>query len=330
MMSKHDPYLSVVAPCFNEAEGLNEFHSRVSSICKRVGVLHEIVLVNDGSRDDTWEVMRRLAVEDPAVVVVNLARNHGHQLALTAGLSLCRGERILILDADLQDPPELLPEMMQLMNDGADVVYGQRRRREGETFFKLATASLFYRIISRLSEVEIPRDTGDFRLVSRRTLDRLMAMPEQHRFIRGMISWIGGKQVPLLYDRAPRAVGETKYPVQKMIRFAIDAVTGFSTRPLKLASSLGLAVSAFGFLTFLYAIAGWLGGSTIAGWASVMASVGLIGGVQLMVLGVMGEYLGRMYDQCKGRPLFLIDEVIGTSVGTHAENVNLARLSDAA
>jgi dolichol-phosphate mannosyltransferase len=315
MSSAPRPYLSVVAPCFNEADGLPAFHARVASVCKKLGVAYEVVLVNDGSADETWSVMCRLAEVDPTVVAVNLSRNYGHQLALTAGLSMCRGERILILDADLQDPPELLLDMMRLMDQGADVVYGKRRRRAGETVVKRATASLFYRLINQLSEVAIPRDTGDFRLMSRRVLERFLAMPERHRFIRGMISWIGGRQVPLLYDRDARHAGESNYPLRKMLRFAVDGVTSFSSRPLKVATVLGLAVAAVGFFMFVYAIIGWLGGGTVTGWTSLMASIGLIGGIQLVVLGIIGEYLGRLYDQSKGRPLFFIDAVVGASSG---------------
>jgi glycosyltransferase involved in cell wall biosynthesis len=304
------PYLSVVAPCYNEEESLPEFYRRVSEVCRAQGVPYEVVLINDGSRDRTWPMLREVAGQDPRVVAVNLMRNHGHQLALTAGLSVCRGERILIIDADLQDPPELLPDMMRLMDDGADVVYGQRRRRDGETAFKRATASLFYRLISSLSEVEIPRDTGDFRLLSRKVLGVFLGMPERHRFIRGMMSWIGGRQVPLPYDRDARFAGETKYPLRKMLKLAWDAVTGFSIRPLQLATKLGVAVSGAAFLMIVYSLCGWLAGHAVDGWTSLMAAVGLLGGIQLLVLGVLGEYLGRMYEQSQGRPLFMVREIL--------------------
>ena len=205
-----DRALSVVAPCFNEEAVLPEFLQRVGAVLDRVGGTAEIVLVDDGSRDGTWPAMVKAAAHDRRIVAVRLMRNHGHQLALTAGLSVCRGERILIIDADLQDPPELLPAMMTLMDQGADVVYGQRRAREGEGLFKRATAAAFYRLIGRMTDVEIPLDAGDFRLVTRRVLDILLAMPERHRFIRGMVAWIGGRQVPIAYDRQPRAAGESK------------------------------------------------------------------------------------------------------------------------
>jgi len=226
--------LSIVVPCFNEEACLPTLHERLTAAARgAAGDDYEIVLVNDGSRDSTWPIMRRLADEDPHVVGVNLSRNHGHQLALTAGLDLCRGEVILIIDADLQDPPELLPQMLETMRrDGADVVYGVRRSRAGETPFKRATAHGFYRLLSRATEVDIPLDAGDFRLMSRRALDALLAMPEQARFIRGMVAWIGFKQAPFTYDRDRRFAGETKYPLRKMIRFAFDALTGFSSAPL--------------------------------------------------------------------------------------------------
>src|SRR5437899_5866486 len=211
------PALSVVAPCFNEEGVLPEFVRRVGVVLDGLGITAEIVLVDDGSRDATWQVMTDAAAKDSRIVAVRLMRNHGHQLALTAGLSICRGERILIIDADLQDPPELLPEMMKLMDQmGADVVYGRRRQREGDSLFKRATAAAFYRLIGRMTDVEIPLDAGDFRLITRRVLDLLIAMPERHRFIRGMVAWIGGKQVPLVYDRKARVAGASKYPLAKM------------------------------------------------------------------------------------------------------------------
>ena len=234
--------LSIVIPCYNEQECLAALHERLAKAAKAaVGGDYELVLVNDGSRDRTWEMMRELAAKDPRLVAVNLSRNHGHQLALTAGLDLCRGDTILIIDADLQDPPELLSDMMLTMaREQADVVYGVRTHRAGETPFKRATAHAFYRMLARATEVDIPLDAGDFRLMSRRALDALLAMPEQARFIRGMVAWIGFRQVPFAYKRDERFAGTTKYPVRKMIRFAIDALTGFSSAPLKLASHAGL------------------------------------------------------------------------------------------
>ena len=306
------PQLSVVVPCHNEAGGLTELIRRLEAVCR--GVIggdrsYEIVLVDDGSRDATWQQMRQLMPDHPAIVAVKLSRNHGHQLALTAGLTVCRGERILIIDADLQDPPELLPEMMRLMDDGADVVYGQRRQRVGEGPLKKLTAAGFYRLIEKLSDVPIPRDTGDFRLLSRRALDVLLAMPERHRFIRGMVSWIGFRQQPVLYDRAARYADATSYNYRKMIQFALDAITGFSVKPLQLASIAGFLFAVVAVAVFLYAVVGWLTGATVEGWTSLIAVVAALGSVQLFVLGIIGEYLGRLYVQSQGRPLFVIEQI---------------------
>ena len=311
MNDVRQPALSVVAPCFNEEGVLPEFLRRLGVVLDGLGGPSEIVLVDDGSRDGTWPILTAAAAADRRVVAVRLMRNHGHQLALTAGLSVCRGERILIIDADLQDPPELLPEMMTLMDQGADVVYGQRRQREGETLFKRATAAIFYRLIGRMTDVDIPYDAGDFRLITRRVLDVLLAMPERHRFIRGMVAWIGGRQVPLAYDRKPRAAGETKYPVGKMMRFAVDAITAFSVVPLMASMTIGWIMAAVGFAFFIYSIVGWLLGAALPGWTSLMAALGLLGGMQFLMLGIIGAYLGRLYDQSKGRPLFMIREIVG-------------------
>jgi len=305
--------LSVVVPCFNEQACLAALHERLTAAARRaVGEDYEIVLVNDGSRDSSWPLMQQLAAADPHLVAVNLSRNHGHQLALTAGLDLCRGDIILIIDADLQDPPELLPEMLEAMRaQKADVVYGVRRSRSGETAFKRATAHGFYRLLSRATEVDIPLDAGDFRLMSRRALDALLAMPEQARFIRGMVAWIGFRQVPFAYHRQERFAGETKYPLKKMMRFALDALTGFSSAPLKLASHAGLWLSFGSALLVLYIAFAWLSGRSIPGWTSLMLVVVVLGAIQMFVLALMGEYIGRLYNEAKRRPLYIVQEVAG-------------------
>jgi len=319
--------LSVVVPCFNEQENIHALHERLSKACRdAAGESYEIALVNDGSSDRTFELICGLADKDPNVVGVNLSRNHGHQLALSAGLSVCRGARILIIDADLQDPPELLPKMMTAMDHGADVVYGKRTSRLGETAFKRATATLFYRLLTRLTDTTLPVDTGDFRLMSRRALDVLLSMPEQHRFIRGMVSWIGFLQVPVEYERSERYAGETKYTLGKMIRFALDAITGFSTVPLKLATWLGVAMGGLGLCFLIWTIVEWSSGDTIRGWTSMMSIVLILGSVQLLVLGIIGEYLGRLYMQAKGRPLFVISEVVRGVRSTPASDI--ARLTN--
>lgn len=313
-MTSPVPELSVVAPCYNESVGLPEFYRRVSEACVATGLTYEIVFINDGSKDSTWDVLTALSLADPHIIAVDLSRNHGHQLALSAGLLVCRGSRVLIIDADLQDPPELLPQMLELMNSGADVVYGQRRHRAGEGFFKLKTATLFYRFINALTERPIPVDTGDFRLISRRALNVLIDMPERHRFIRGMVSWIGFKQVPLLYDRDARFAGETSYPFRKMFRLALDAVTAFSIKPLQIASWIGLFTGFGAVIILLYALYGFLFANAVPGWTSVLAAVSLLSSVQLFVLGIMGEYIGRLYEQSKGRPLFIIRDILRAPV----------------
>ena len=305
------PALSVVVPCFNEESGLASLCERVWAICKKVTAdSFELVLVNDGSTDSSLAVMQGLSTLYPDIVIVNLSRNYGHQIALTAGLSLCHGARVLILDADLQDPPELLESMMQKMDkEKADVVYGQRLSRCGETMFKRASACLFYRFFNKLADTSTPADTGDFRLMSRRAVDILNAMPEQSRFLRGMVGWIGLKQVAFPYERQPRHAGVTKYPLRKMIRFALDAVTSFSVVPMRLASYTGAAFGLFGLLLLAYVLRAWLAGETVQGWTSLMVVVLVIGSVQLVCLGVFGEYLGRLYMESKRRPLFIVESI---------------------
>ena len=304
--------LSIVAPCFNEADSLPEFYRRVREVCCSTPCKsYEIVLVDDGSRDATWTIMSGMARSDPNVVAIKLSRNHGHQLALTAGLQYCRGERVLIIDADLQDPPELLPAMLKLMDESrAEVVYGKRRLRAGETRLKIFTAAKFYRLLQRLTDVPIPEDSGDFRLMSRRAVDVLNDMPEHYRFIRGMVSWIGMKQLPFVYDRSERFAGETKYPISKMIRFAIDAITGFSIVPLRVASFLGVSVGLIGLLLLTYTLGSWAFGRVVEGWTSLSSIFLIVSSAQLLVLGCIGEYLGRLYVESKHRPLFVVEDTV--------------------
>lgn len=307
--------LSIVVPCYNEEACLPALHERLCAAARAVfGDDYEILLVNDGSKDRSWAIMSALAQADPHLVAVNLSRNHGHQLALTAGLDLARADVILVIDADLQDPPELLGAMVETMrSEGADVVYGVRKSRAGETAFKRATAHGFYRLLANATDVDIPLDAGDFRLMSRRALDILLAMPEQARFIRGMVAWIGFKQVPILYNRDERFAGESKYPLSKMVRFALDALTSFSSAPLKLASHAGLALSAGSVLIVLYILYAWIAGRNIQGWTSLMLVVVVLGAVQMFVLALMGEYIGRLYNESKRRPLYIVQEIAGAS-----------------
>ncbi|WP_109578378.1 glycosyltransferase family 2 protein [Aminobacter sp. AP02] len=303
--------LSVVVPCYNEIDSIDELYKRVSDACqKQVGSAYEIVLVNDGSTDATRNAIVEMAANDPHVVGVDLARNYGHQIALSAGLEFCVGNRILILDADLQDPPELLAALMAKMDEGFDVVYGQRQGREGESWFKLATASLFYRLLRKMVEIDIAADAGDFRLMNRRALDHLNAMPERYRFIRGMVSWIGLRQTAFSYQRQRRFAGATHYPLRKMVMLAVDAMTSFSVAPLRFASHLGMAFGVLGLMALGYTIFSWAAGSVLPGWTSLAAIILILGSVQLLVLGIFGEYLGRMYMEAKRRPLYIVNEII--------------------
>jgi dolichol-phosphate mannosyltransferase len=302
--------LSVVIPCYNEAAVLPELHRRVSAVCRETLLDYELVLVNDGSADETWPILVSLSANDPNVVCVNLSRNHGHQLALTAGLALCRGKRIFILDADLQDPPELLPEMMAAIDQGADVAYGQREQRDGETAFKRATAYLFYRLMNLIADQQIPEDTGDFRLITRRVLHVFSAMPESHRFIRGMITWAGFKQVGIRYRRVSRVAGETKYTLRRMAGFALDAITSFSVKPLRLALYAGLSLCLVSVSMFLVSLWAYLAHDTVRGWTSLASIILLFFAAQFLFLGLIGEYLGRLFIESKRRPLFVIDAVV--------------------
>jgi len=306
-----ETYLSFLLPCYNEARVWPETYRRVKAVAESLGRPYEIIVVNDGSRDETLELLLACAHNDPTMVVVDLSRNHGHQLALLAGLRYCTGERVLIMDADLQDPPELLPEMLKLMDEGADVVYAQRRSRPGDESWKRAACSVFYRLLSCLSDVPVPTDTGDFRLISRRVVDLILQMPEQHPFLRGMVSWVGFRQVPFLYDRDKRFAGETKYPLGRLVRLAVDGLVASSTRPLALASYMGMFFTVLSFLLIVYALYSWaFVGKTPQGWTSLMIVVTVLGSLQLIVLGIIGQYLARIYEQVRGRPLFIVRQVV--------------------
>jgi polyisoprenyl-phosphate glycosyltransferase len=329
----HEPQLrtklSVVIPCYNEEAVIHELYRRVTQACRsQVGDRYELVLVNDGSFDETWAMLQELAHNDDRIVAVDLSRNHGHQLALSAGLSLARGERILVIDADLQDPPELLPEMMRLMEGGADVVYGQRVERDGETWFKRVSARVFYRLLLRMTDVGIPPDTGDFRLMRRPVLEALLAMPEQQRFIRGMVAWIGFRQVPLEYRRDRRFAGETKYPLRKMLTFAIDAITGFSIAPLRISFYVACFFLLFALVTIIYVLISWLYLGPVPGWTSIFLTVLILSSVQLFSLAVIGEYLGRVFMQTKQRPLFIVREIVSAPPANEQHSNKVAELID--
>ncbi|MBI1289691.1 glycosyltransferase [bacterium] len=304
------PFVSVVVPCYNEQESLPALHERLSRVLAESTDRYEIILANDGSRDRTLEIMRSLVEQDPHVRAVDLSRNFGHQVCLTAGLDHARGEVIMMIDADLQDPPELLPQMIEKWRAGADVVFAVREKRQGESWFKLLTAAAFYRLLRWSTKIDIPLDTGDFRLIDRRALRAVLELRERNRFLRGLFTWVGFHQEPIYYTREARFAGETKYPLQKMIRFAMDGITSFSALPLHLSFWVGLTAAAIAFLYSLRVLyQGWTGG-TVPGWASNTISVLFLGGVQLVMIGVLGEYISRIFDEVKGRPLYLVREVI--------------------
>jgi len=301
-------YLSVVVPCFNEDEAIPLLVERLAQAIEPWADRAEIILVDDGSNDETWAAMEAASAKVPQLRGLRLSANRGHQVALTAGLEAARGERIFMLDADLQDPPEILPDMMAMMDRSYDVVYGRRAERKGETLFKKLTAYLFYRFLNRLSDVPIPSDTGDFRLVSRRSLDAVLGMPERSRFIRGMFAWAGFHQVGLEYVREARVAGVTKYPFRAMLRFATDALTGFSTKPLKIATRLSFLSLVVTVLLGVYVFGSLILYNTAPGWASVVLAISFFSGIQLLTLGILGEYVGRLYMESKQRPLYFLSQ----------------------
>lgn len=305
--------LSVVVPCHNEAEVLPLLLPRLKAACRHAvaASAFEIILVNDGSGDDTWGQIAMAATTDPSVIGVNLARRYGQQIALSAGLSLARGARVLIIDADLQDPPELLDEMMRLMDQGADVVYGQRRKRLGESLFKQLSARVFYCLMRWIGDFALPEEAGDFRLINRRVWGLLQQMPERQRYLRGMIAWIGLKQVPVPYDRTPRAGGETHYPLHRMLHFAMDGITSFSVAPLRFSLWISLGCGALAALLLVYVALSWLFFGTARGWTSLASMMLVFFGLQFFCIGMIGEYVGRIFLESKQRPLFVIDRVVG-------------------
>jgi glycosyltransferase involved in cell wall biosynthesis len=308
--SSDTPEISVVLPVYNEESGLPETYRRVKAVLAGTGMTHEIIFVNDGSRDGSWQRILDLANADRTVKAVSLSRNFGHQITITAGIDISSGATVVVMDSDLQDPPELIPTLYAKYREGFDVVYAQRRKRDGETWFKRVTATAFYRLIRRMSTIEIPLDTGDFRLMSRRVVEDLKRLQEQSRFVRGLVTWVGYNQTPVFYDRDRRYGGETKYPLSKMIKFALDGITGFSSQPLRLASHAGLffALASMALMVALtiYRFAG--GSGLIPGWTSLAVAVLFLGGLQLLAIGILGEYIGRIYEESKRRPLYLVRE----------------------
>ncbi|TGK04788.1 glycosyltransferase [Leptospira semungkisensis] len=316
-MPSKPPLLSVVIPVYNEEKTIPELVKRLHVLIRILKEKNgfskediEILFVNDGSRDSTFDVLKKYCESEPGFFLLNLSRNYGHQLAITAGIDTARGGAVAVMDGDLQDPPEFVADLYSKMDEGFDVVYARRRKREGESLFKLITAHVFYRILKKLTRFEIPIDTGDFRIMSRRVTDVLVSMREEHRYIRGLIAWIGFKQTGLEYDRDERFHGETKFSVSKMLGFALDGITSFSSAPLKFSSYLGFTSAFFGALYTIYILYLKLfTHDTIQGWTSVMIVALVLGGVQLIALGMIGEYLSRVNDQSKNRPLYVIEKI---------------------
>lgn len=306
------PVISVVAPAFDEAPTLPEFARQMTSVLDELGDPWELILVDDGSGDETRAVIHDLHQRDPRIKALSFSKNFGHQAAITAGLDYARGDAVVVIDADLQDPPQVVPELVARWREGYQVVYATRSVRKGESRFKKLTAAAFYRLMRRIANVDIPVDTGDFRLLDRRAADAMRGMREQHRYVRGLAAWIGFRSIAVPYERAPRHAGETKYPLKKMIRFAVDGITNFSYLPLQLATYAGFLVAGVSLVGILTAIALRLfWGHALTGQATTLVSVLFFGGIQLIFLGIIGEYLGRIYDEVKRRPLYIVDEALG-------------------
>lgn len=306
------PLYSIVAPVYNEEETVPHFYERVIAVMEGLAEPFELVLINDGSTDGSYRALRALHERDVRVRVIDFSRNFGHQIAISAGLDHARGQAVVIIDSDLQDPPEVIPQLIARWKEGAEVVYAQRARRIGETRFKLLTASVFYRVIRRLTAVNIPHNTGDFRLLDRTVVDTLVTMREHHRFMRGMSAWVGFRQEAVVYDRKERFAGTTKYPFRKMLRFSIDAITSFSHVPLQLATSFGFFLAGMSLAGIVIAIILRIATHAIIGQASTLILVLFMGGIQLIFLGVIGEYLARIYDEVRARPLYVIREELNS------------------
>ncbi len=306
--------ISVIIPCYNEEEVIRETYNRLTAVMKSIEekYCYELIFINDGSKDKTIDILRDLSTQHSYVKVISFSRNFGHQIAVTAGIDQANGDAVILIDADLQDPPELILDFLQKWEEGYQVVYAVRRRREGETWFKKITAGLFYRTLKSIVDVDIPLDTGDFRLMSYEVVEVLKSIKERHRFIRGLVSWVGFKQIGIEYDRDKRFAGKTKYPLKKMIKFSIDAITSFSFVPLRVASFLGFFSAFLGLIGILFSLYLKLAtDATIQGWTSLMLVVLFLGGMQLLILGIIGEYLGRIYDETRKRPLYVIAEKLG-------------------
>ncbi len=312
MAETDTPRLSIVIPLYNEELVLDEMHDRIAGVLDKLNIKSEVILVNDGSTDRTCDLAKKICGSDARFKLISFSRNFGHQIAITAGMEKTRGRAVVFIDADLQDPPELIPDMIKRWEEGFQVVYGVRKERKGESLFKRVTAALFYRVLRLMTSADIPVDTGDFRLLDRKVVGQLMNMRERSRFLRGMVSWVGFKQCKLEYVREKRFAGQTKYPLKKMLTFAIDGMLSFSRVPLRLSTLLGFICACFSFIFILYGfvIKYFFQAYAIPGWASIFIASLFLGGVQLICLGILGEYIGRIYEEVKKRPLYIIDEEV--------------------
>lgn len=305
--------ISFVIPMYYEEKVVEECYKRVKNVLNELSQYnHEIIVVNDGSTDETLPLLEKIAQKDKALKIISFSRNFGHQAAVTAGLKYVTGDAIVIIDADLQDPPELIKDMIKLWEDGNEVIYGKRKTRKGESAFKLFTAKMFYKTLNALSDVEIPKDTGDFRLVDRKVVDTINQMPEHNKFLRGLFSWVGYKQKAFEYERQERFAGKTKYPLKKMLKLASDGIIGFSTKPLKLVGILGIIAIAISFILLIYALISYIFNlnNLSAGWTSIMVAITFFAGVQLLSIWIISEYIGKIYDESKRRPQYIIDKKI--------------------
>jgi dolichol-phosphate mannosyltransferase len=309
------PTLSLVLPVFDEEAVIDELHAQLQTFLKKLDLETEVIFVDDGSRDGTFTRLEALVKEDKRYSILSFSRNFGHQTAITAGVDHARGEAVVVMDADLQDPPQVVLAMIEKWRDGYDVVYGKRKSRAGETVFKRLTAKIFYRVFAAMIPIEVPLDTGDFRLMSRRVVLTLRALRETHRFVRGMVAWVGFKQTAVVYDRPGRFAGETKYPLRKMLRFAIDGITSFSILPLRFSTYFGVLMSVLSVLYAIWAVVShFVFNATLPGWTATVVLIALLASVQLLMIGILGEYVGRIYEEVKKRPLYVVKERVNLVV----------------
>lgn len=311
---------SIIIPVYNEEEVIETTYKRLSNVMHSTKEKYELLFVNDGSQDKTVEILKEISLRDSSVKLIDFSRNFGHQIAITAGMDYAKGEAVVVIDADLQDPPELILDMIDKWKQGYEVVYAKRTKRKGETFFKKQTAAMFYRTLRSMTDIDIPIDTGDFRLIDRKVCEQMKGLQEKNRFVRGLVSWVGFHQTAVEYERDERAAGETKYPLKKMLKLSLDGITSFSYKPLKLATYAGSLFSGAGFVYMLYVLyLKFFTESTVTGWASLVIIQLFFSGVVLILLGVIGEYIGRIYDESKGRPLYIVRDIYGTETSLKKE-----------